>query len=215
MILAGLAAVGGFMNLPGLHTFGNWLEHTIHLEEAAHAAEGAAEAAASGGFNLTVAIVSTLLALLALAISWFIYDRRYKANLKMPPASRPDDPLRGMLGPVFGVLENKYYVDELYWALILNPYINLSRFLAETVDWRFWHDWFHDSVLVGGFRLIARLLAVRIDLGGIDAIANGLADLTRWVSSQLRRIQTGYVRNYAMSVFLGVIIILGYLILRL
>lgn len=214
MILAGLAAVGGFMNLPGLHTFGNWLEHTIHPEEAVHAAEGAAEAAAAGGFNLTVAIVSTLLALLALAISWYIYDRRYKANLKMPPVRRPDDPLRGMLGPVFGVLENKYYVDELYWALILNPYINLSRFLAETVDWRFWHDWFHDSVIVGGFRLIARLLAVRIDLGGIDAIANGLADFTRWVSSQLRRIQTGYVRNYAMSVFLGVIIILGYLILR-
>jgi len=179
-----------------VHTFGSWLEHTIHPEEAAHAAEAVGEAVAeAGGFNPVVAVVSTVLALLALFISWLLYDRRYKALLQLPPARRPDDPLRGMLGPV-------------------NPYIALARFLAEVVDWRFWHDWFHDVVITAGFRLLTSLLAVRVDLGGIDAVANGLADLTKGLAARLRRLQTGYVRNYALSVFIGVVVILGYLIFR-
>jgi hypothetical protein len=33
-------------------------------------------------------------------------------------------------------------------------------------------------------------------------------------AGSLRKIQTGYVRNYALTVFLGVIVIIGYLILR-
>jgi NADH-quinone oxidoreductase subunit L len=34
MILAGLSVVGGFLNLPGVHTFTHWLEHTLTIEEA-------------------------------------------------------------------------------------------------------------------------------------------------------------------------------------
>jgi NADH-quinone oxidoreductase subunit L len=119
-----------------------------------------------------------------------------------------------MLGFIFTGMENKWYVDEIYNALIIQPYRSLANFLADVIDWRFWHDWFHDSVIVGGFRLFARLLSVRIDLGGIDAAANGLAAGTQRLASSMRRLQTGYVRNYALSVFLGVVIILGYLILR-
>jgi NADH-quinone oxidoreductase subunit L len=102
----------------------------------------------------------------------------------------------------------------LYWTVILNPYIALSRFLADVIDWRFWHDWFHDKVIVGGFNLITRLLAVRIDLGGIDAFFNGLAKLVQRFAGLLRRVQTGYVRNYALMIFVGVVVILGYLLLR-
>jgi len=92
--------------------------------------------------------------------------------------------------------------------------VALSRFLAEVVDWRFWHDWFHDTLLAGSFNLLTRLLAVRIDLGIIDAFANGLGRATQTFAASLRRIQTGYVRNYALAVFAGVVVILGYLILR-
>jgi NADH-quinone oxidoreductase subunit L len=105
-------------------------------------------------------------------------------------------------------------VDELYWAVILNPYIVASRFLADQVDWRFWHDWFHDRVITRSFNGLAQLLSVRIDLGVIDAIANWIGESTQRVAGRLRYIQTGSVRNYALSVFVGVIIILGYLILR-
>ncbi len=212
MILAAFSALGGLLNLPWTHTFGHWLEHTVKIEEAVQEIALGEEAAVK--FDPVVAGISTGLALIAVVLAWYVYDRRYKRMLELPPAKRPDDPLRGTLGPVFRLLENKYWVDELYWMVILNPYIALSRFLAEQVDWRFWHDWFHDRVITRGFNLLARVLSVQIDLGVIDAIANWLGAATQRGAERLRQIQTGYVRNYALSVFLGVIIILGYLILR-
>jgi NADH-quinone oxidoreductase subunit L len=201
MVLAVLAVLGGALNLPGLHSFTTWLEHTLEFVH-------------EGEFNLTVAALSTGLALVAIVAAWYLYSRRYNAMLKQPAAKRPDDPLRPMLGFIFTGMENKWYVDEIYDALIIRPYKSLASFLADVIDWRFWHDWFHDRVIAGGYRLFARLLSVRIDLGGINAVADGLAAGTQWLASGLRRVQTGYVRNYALSVFLGVVIILGYLILR-
>lgn len=201
IVLAGLSLVGGALNLPGLHTFTSWMEHTIeHIHE--------------GEFSIIVAALSTLLALTAIFIAWILYGKRYQEMQKKPLSKRIDDPLRNILGPVFTAMENKWYVDELYWTVILNPYIALARFLGEVVDWRFWHDWFHDAVLTRCFDGLTYLMALRIDLGIIDGIANGLADTTKAISSYTRRIQTGYVRNYALSVLMGVVIILGYLIIR-
>ena len=200
------------MNLPWIHTFGHWLEHTIKIEEVVQEVAVGEEAAVK--FDPVVAGISTGLALIAVFLAWYVYDRRYKRMLELPPAKRPDDPLRATLGPVFRLLENKYWVDELYWTVILNPYIAISRFLADQVDWRFWHDWFHDRVITRGFNGLARLLSVQIDLGVIDAIANWIGAITQRLANRLRYLQTGYVRNYALSVFLGVVIILGYLILR-
>ena len=201
IVLAVLSIFGGGLNLPGIHTLTHWLEHTLGE---VHAPD----------FNLTIALLSTFLALAGLLLAWWLYSVRYQEMLKLPPAKRPDDPLRGMLGPVFTVLENKYWVDELYWALFVAPYINLSKFLADTLDWRFWHDWFHDRVIAGGYNAFARFLAGPIDLGVIDGFGNGLAALTGRVSAYLRRFQTGLVRTYALTVLVGVVLILGYLILR-
>jgi NADH-quinone oxidoreductase subunit L len=205
MILAALSILGGLLNLPfgGFHNFTVWVEHT----------QG--EIAKEGEFVLLVALISTILALLAFAVAWWLYNpRRYDEFWSAPAARRPDDPLRSYIGPVFEVLKNKYWVDELYWTVILNPYIALSRFLADVIDWRFWHDWFHDRVIVGGYNLLTRLLAVRFDLGGIDAFFNGLAALVQRFAVLLRQVQTGYVRNYALMIFVGVVVILGYLLLR-
>lgn len=201
MILAGLSLLGGFINIPAFHTFTDWLEHSIELIH-------------HGEFSFLVAAVSTFLAILGLAVAWYLYSRRYQELQKLPTARRPDDPLRTFLGPVFTGMERKWWIDELYWSVILNPYIALSRFLADVIDWRFWHDWFHDKLIVGGYNFLTNLLAVRIDLGGIDAIANGLARVTQGSAAGLRRIETGFVRNYALAVFLGVVVILGYLIFR-
>jgi NADH-quinone oxidoreductase subunit L len=199
IILAVLSAFGGFLNFPGVGAFTKWLEHTF---EKVH----------EGEFNFMVAGISVGLALLAIYLAWWIYYRRYEDYLETPIAKRPEDPLKGIIGPLFDALKNKWWVDELYWAVILTPYVSLSRLLAEVIDLRFWHDWFHDTVLVGGYNLLTRLLAVRVDLGGIDALANGLGETVRRFAASLRRIETGYVRNYALSVFLGVVLILGYLI---
>jgi NADH-quinone oxidoreductase subunit L len=201
VILAALSALGGLLNLPEVHTLTQWLEHTNeHLHE--------------GHFVLWVAILSSVLAVLAVILGWAIYNpRRYEAFWSTLAAKRPDDPLRRWIGPVFTVLKNKYWVDELYWAVIVNPYIALSRFLADAVDWRFWHDWFHDKVIVAGFNGLSRFLAMSFDLGVIDGAANGIADLVKRAAASLRQSQTGYVRNYALTVFLGVVLIIAYLIL--
>ena len=58
------------------------------------------------------------------------------------------------------------------------------------------------------------VLDLRVDQQFIDAIANGLGNLTRAASSRLRRLQNGFVRSYALAVLLGVVIILGYLLLK-
>ena len=213
MILALLSIVGGFLNFPSLHTFTTWLEHTIKI--APEAAAGGEATAAAGGFNLTVALVSTILALAAIALAWYLYTRRYQDMQTLPLAKRHDDPMRAILGPVFTVLENKYWVDELYGYIVVKPYNAIAKFLAETVDWTFWHDFFHDKILVGGYNGLTRLLSGPIDLGIIDGIANFLGDGFKELAAQMRKLQTGFVRNYALSIFVGVIVIMGYLILRL
>jgi NADH-quinone oxidoreductase subunit L len=57
-------------------------------------------------------------------------------------------------------------------------------------------------------------LDLRVDQQFIDAIANGLGNLTKRISSSLRRLQNGFVRSYALAVLLGVVIIIGYLLLK-
>jgi NADH-quinone oxidoreductase subunit L len=195
MILAGLAVLGGTLNLPGVHTLTNWLEHTIAGVEA-------------GKFNFFVAGLSTGLALLAIFLAWTLYGRRTLAEGQR-------DPLKKLLGPVFTVFERKYWVDEIYGALFINRFVDIARFLADVIDGRFWHDWFHEKVIAGTYNWLSRtVLDLRIDTQGIDAFFNGLGELTKRISAGLRRLQNGFVRSYALAVLAGVVVILGYLLLK-
>src|SRR5258706_105012 len=203
MILAVLSILGGALNLPtirqyvlpGSHMLTEWLGHTLGEVE-------------NGTLNEMVAGVSFGLALLAIFISWLIYGRR---SLKV---NQPD-PLKKMLGPIFIGMESKWLIDEVYLALIINPLTRLSYFLADVIDWRFWHDFFHETVIAGTYNWFSGIALDRYaDQRGIDGFANWLGTATQWVSGVLRKIQNGFVRSYALSVLLGVVIILGYLILK-
>jgi NADH-quinone oxidoreductase subunit L len=195
MILAALSVLGGLLNLPGLHGLTNWLEHTIAGVEV-------------GEFNFFVAGLSTVLALAAIALSWVFYGRQ-------PLAEGQKDPLKKLLGPIYTIFERRYWVDEVYGVLFIKPYAAISAFLADVIDWRFWHDWFHEKVIAGTYNWLARtVLDLRVDTQGIDAFFNGLGNLTKRISAGLRRIQNGFVRSYALAVLLGVVIIVGYLILK-
>ncbi len=197
MILAALSILGGALNLPfeGFHNLTHWLGHTLGEVEALD-------------INWGVAGVSTLLALLAIFISWWFYGRN-------PLKAGQPDPLKKMLGPIFTGMENKWFVDEIYWALFVDRYVDLARFLADVVDWRFWHDWFHDRLIAGTYNWLANVaLNHYADQRFIDALANGLGTLTQKFSAALRKVQNGYVRSYALSVLLGVVLILGYLLFK-
>jgi NADH-quinone oxidoreductase subunit L len=197
MVLAGLSLLGGALNLPfeGFHNLTHWLGHTLGEVEAL-------------GLDLGVAGMSTALALLAIYISWLLYGRN-------PLKAGQPDPLKKLLGPVFVVFENKYWVDEGYWALFVNRYKDLARFLADVVDWRFWHDWFHEKVIAATYIWLSNIALDRYaDQRGIDAFANGLGEWTGRLSAATRKVQNGFVRSYALSVLLGVVFILGYLLFK-
>jgi hypothetical protein len=69
------------------------------------------------------------------------------------------DPLRGYLNGLFNGMEKKWWVDEIYQAIVVGPYVALAAFLADVIDWRFWHDWFHDKVIAGGYPGAERVMA--------------------------------------------------------
>jgi NADH-quinone oxidoreductase subunit L len=168
--LAVLSLVGGALNLPGAfagsHVLAGWLARSLDTAE-------------SAGFNWFVAGLSLVLSMAAFGLAFLLY-RRHPATAKKP------DPLQDYIGDIFIWLQDKWYIDEIYAGLILKPYDGLSWLLANVVDARFWHDWFHDK-LVGG--------------------------LVRALSGAFRRLQSGDVRNYALAMFVGVLAVLGYFLL--
>lgn len=80
---------------------------------------------------------------------------------------------------------NKYYVDEIYTWLIVEP----GKWFSALFLWKFF------------------------DAGIIDGIVNGVAYVVNGVGALARRFQTGVVLNYALFFVLGVILIL-YFVLR-
>ena len=197
MVLAALALLGGALNLPfeGFHNLTHWLGHTLGEVEGLP-------------LNLQVAGISTGLALLAILISWLIYGRNTLH------AGQPD-PLKKPLGLIFTGMENKWFVDEGYKWLILDNYVRISRFLADVIDWKFWHDFVHDKVIAGTYNWLSNIaLNKYADQKGIDAFANFLGAAAQWLSATTRKVQNGFVRSYALSILLGVVLILGYLLLK-
>jgi NADH-quinone oxidoreductase subunit L len=197
VILALLATFGGFMNFPGAHQFGHWLGYTLEHSTGheLHVLE----------FDWGVAIQSTVIGLLAIGLSWWIYGRK-------PLKAGDPDPL-AKLGLIFKGMNNKWYVDETYEKLFLNPYRMLAKFFSQTIDWNFWHDWFHEKGIRDNFQRLANFLANPFDLGVIDKVSHLLADGAQASAGWLSKLQTGFVRNYALAVFVGVVAIIGYLVI--
>ena len=177
MVLAALSVVGGALNYPGVDTLSNWLENTVQFIKPIE-------------FQMNVALISTGLALLAILISWLLYGRK-------PLKAGEIDPLKKMLGPIFTGMERKWFVDELYWALFLDRYVDVSRFLADVIDGKFWHDWFHEKVIAGTYNWLSQIALNRYaDQLGIDAFLQrprpvdkgyclGFAPLPKWICAQL------------------------------
>jgi NADH-quinone oxidoreductase subunit L len=87
---------------------------------------------------------------------------------------------------LYRLLMHKYYVDEIYDATIVQP----IRILSEDGLWKI------------------------VDVRAIDGSVNLVGDIVTGSSEGLRHIQTGSVRAYAASLFLGVVLILGYYLWR-
>jgi NADH-quinone oxidoreductase subunit L len=87
--------------------------------------------------------------------------------------------------------------------------------VANVIDEKFWHDWFHEKVIAGTYNWLSQIALNRYaDHLGIDAFFNSLGQWTKDTASSLRRFQNGFVRSYALFVLIGVVAILGYLIFK-
>jgi NADH-quinone oxidoreductase subunit L len=82
------------------------------------------------------------------------------------------------LGLLYRLVYNKYFVDEVYQALVVKPILGGSR----EVLWR------------------------GVDVGVIDGAVNGVGARARGLGGVLRRFQSGYIRSYATWVLLGALL---------
>ncbi|MFQ5445201.1 MAG: proton-conducting transporter membrane subunit, partial [Nitrospinales bacterium] len=79
----------------------------------------------------------------------------------------------------YDLVKNKYGVDEFYDATIVEPTVEGSKLLWKEVDAK-----------------------------GVDGAVNGVANVIGWFGAQARQFQSGFVRNYALFMVLGFIILL-------
>ncbi len=192
------ANVLGLDNIFGAHRFTDWLGHTVLH---AHPAD----------FQLLIALGALAIAVGAIILAGRVYGH----NKAVVEHKRDPLEMRPETGQVFAFANARMYWDQTYYRLFENPFNKTSKFLADTVDWAFWHDYFHNTVLWKGFNAIGTLLAQPIDLGIIDGVVNGFGWAARWISGRLRRVQTGYVPTYAITFVVGVVVVIIVLLLPL
>ena len=144
-----------------------WGGHESWFHHFTKAAFPEAHHDASGNVVLFM-VISSVVGLAGIAFAWTRYSKRV-------PSDEPT-------GAIHTLLANKYYVDEVYNALIVQPVKNGSHFLL----WKL------------------------VDNGIIDGIVNAVAAIIRFVGGTLRRLQTGLVQVYIVSMVLGIVLFLAY-----
>jgi NADH-quinone oxidoreductase subunit L len=186
-VLAVLSVFGGWINVPeairgsflglgGALPMSEWLHHwlepvtaqahEVHLEQLGELSH----AAPFGGGEVLWAVVSTLAALAVVVAAFRIVGGR-----KVVPAAQDAEPTG-----FAKVLFNKYYVDEFYDRVIVQPVVRASKF-----SWRV------------------------IDAGIIDGTVNAVGWVAKGLGWGVSLFQTGGVNTYAFILTVGVLIILG------
>jgi NADH-quinone oxidoreductase subunit L len=169
MILAFCSTFGGWFAAPKLVGGIDYFEKFLSPVFAGSAPAEATSESVSAGDALLHSLVSWPVAvgILGLLIAWYFYIKR------------PDLPkkLAQSMHALYLLLLNKYYVDEIYAALIVRPLL-----------------WISTNVLWHG-----------VDEGAIDGVVNGTATVARGSGAELRKIQSGNIRSYAAWVILGAV----------
>ncbi|HXL21919.1 MAG TPA: NADH-quinone oxidoreductase subunit L [Candidatus Dormibacteraeota bacterium] len=169
--LALLSIIGGWLAAPALwggpDYFSNFLAPVFGAPEAATAISEVA----AHQIELILAGVAVVSALLGLAVAFWLY-------LKQP--GKPEQ-LAKSLKPIYTTLLNKYYVDELYAAVIVKPLVWISR----------------------------QVLWQAVDVTVIDGTVNGVAHTLTGVGDGVRHTQSGNTRSYAVWVVVGAIVVIA------
>ena len=161
IILAVLSIVGGFVNIPAVFVNGGeklteFLSPVIAKHEGAHV---------SHSTEYLLMGLSTALILATILFAWFRFKNYQPKEEK----------------GVGKILENKWYVDELYDRVIVNPLHRFAGFLNTVFE-----------------KYI------------IDGVVNGVGRAVNYSSRQLRLLQSGQVGSYVLLMVLSILILLVY-----
>ncbi len=193
IVLAIGSVLAGYIGVPAVLGGSNHIEHFLEPSftapglEAGHAPETASSLADAGhgpsggggddhGAELALMGLSSGAALAGIGIAFYFFLRNRQLA----------DRLAASFAGLHRTLLNKYYVDELYDAAIVQP----IRRLSEGTLWKV------------------------VDAGIIDGAVNGAGAVVSGWSAILRRVQTGSIRAYALSILVGAVLILGYYVWR-
>lgn len=159
--------------LIGTLLFGDYFAGVIEIQEQ-HDVVALMKEHYTGIVGMMIHSLMTLpfwLAMAGIFTAWFLYQ--YKVEL---PGK-----IRKIAGPVYTLLDRKYYIDEFY-------------------SWLF----------AGGLRSLSNVLWKYGDIKVIDGLmVNGSAKAVAWFSTVIRRFQSGYIYHYAFSMIVGVFVLMS------
>ncbi len=168
-ILAILSVCGGWV---GSERFDKFLSPVFHANAVVQEAPAPHEEQGPSEGLLTS--VSIAVAVLGFGLAWLLYSK----NPELPQK------IAASLGGFYQTVSHKYYIDEIYAAIIVRPLVNGSR----------------------------RILWQTVDQGVIDTSVNETADGARDVSDAVRHMQSGNLRSYAGWIAVGAAAVIAYMI---
>jgi NADH-quinone oxidoreductase subunit L len=190
LILAALAAVGGFLGIPHANVFEHWLEPVFAASRPSLKTHGY-----SFGLEMGFAALSVAVAL----GGFFIARTLYRNAASAKPAE-----LQARFQRTWRTIYAKYYVDEIYDFFVIQPFLRLTRALR----------WFDEKVVDGAVNFSAWLTKMVASLDGlidkylVDGAVDGLSRLTLAFGRRVRRIQTGRIQHYVLGAATGALVIL-------
>lgn len=180
IILAILAAIGGFVGVPHViseylghipNFWEHWLEPMIRqlpADELQHVSHSVSD-------EWMLMITSVVLALSSATLAYVIYVKKQNVADKIVTAIKP----------IYNLVNNKYYVDEVYFAGIINPLVKQSKNL-----------WYY------------------VDVNVIDKITHAASDFAQNTGKLVRTLQNGNMQQYAMYISLGLVVVLSFVLMR-
>jgi NADH-quinone oxidoreductase subunit L len=151
LAILSLFAVGVGIAVGPTGLFAHYLSHTQGLPPAPDHA-----------FHWGIMGISTVAALAGIGVAWAMYKARR-------PAERPE----GAGGPLYALSQNKFYLDEIFAALIVRPLEMLAK------------------------------LCVVFDLSFLDRLVDAIGELPPRIGRFFRPLQDGLVQSYALLMLIG------------
>ncbi len=173
ILLAVPSAIIGFMTIDPM-LFGDWFKNVVQVS-AQHGAMAALKEEYHGPVAMAIHGMTSLpfvLAMSGVVIAWFLYLKQ------------PDIPgkIQRAVGPIYTILENKYFFDK-----------------------------FNEVFFAGGSRLLGRGLWKVGDQTFIDGlVVNGTAKAVGLVAQMVRLLQSGHIYQYAFAMIFGVFVLLTF-----